>query len=423
MPVTGSVAAQFQDAVARHSGVSKDQSIGLAVSGGGDSIAMLHLAARQIDPARLKVITINHGLRAGAADEIALVASQAKALGVLHSVARWAWDGSGNLQAAARAGRWAAIRDWARSLGISTIWIGHTEDDQIETLLMRLARGSGIDGLAAMAPVAQRDGLTIVRPLLGLSREDLRAWLTAEQIDWCDDPSNDDPRFDRVRARQMYPQLQALGLTRKRLLQTVAHMQAGQASLRRAAQQFASAHVRQDAGDLIFDAAALDLETEDAPRRVMAAAFQWVGAQGYRPRFDQMCDVVARAAHGVTATLGGCILTPEPDGQVRMLREASATRPVFRDESSKLDATGVIWDSRWFLEGPLESGQEFRALGEAVKDCPDWRTSGTPRISLLGSPSVWSNGLLIAAPLAGMSNGWSARIVTDFHSSAFAIED
>ena len=221
--------------------------IGLAVSGGGDSIAMMHLAARALPADQLRVVTVNHGLRADAADEIAEVSRQAALLSVHHTVLNWTWDGTGNLQAAARAGRWASIADWTIGHQINTVFLGHTEDDQVETLLMRLARGSGIDGLTAMARADYRDGLRVVRPLLDISRGVLRDWLTAEKIKWCDDPSNDDPRFDRVRARQMFAKLEELGLTRKRLLQTIDHMQAAHKSLQIAAQDFARTTVRQDA--------------------------------------------------------------------------------------------------------------------------------------------------------------------------------
>lgn len=401
---------------------SPNDTIGLSVSGGGDSIALMHLAARQRDPKTLRAITVDHGLRAEAQDEIALVASQAASLGIDHTVRKWAWDKQGNLQAAARAGRWAEIHDWATMQNLREVWMGHTEDDQLETVLMRLARGSGIDGLTAMYPLTARDGLHILRPLLGCSRADLRAWLTQEKIAWCDDPSNDDPRFDRVRARQMFAQLEALGLTRKRLLQTVDHMQAAHVSLQSAAHEFAKHYVRQDAGDLLFAPEALDLGKADAPRRVMAAAFAWVGNRTYRPRFEPLLDTVMRAGQGATLTLGGCIMMPEEGGSVRLTREAAATMPIERPVLHA-DATGVIWDQRWFLEGPIRDGLNYKALGEGIRFCPDWRDSGMPRKSLLASPSVWKGASLLAAPLAGLSNGWSARIVADFHTSAFAIED
>ena len=400
-----------------------DGVVGLAVSGGGDSIAMMHLAARHVTAKSIYVITIDHGLRPEAADEIAQVAKQAADLGLHHTVITWQWDNKGNLQAAARAGRWAAIRSWALTHNIRNVWLGHTEDDQVETVLMRLARGSGIDGLTAMHPVSHRDGLLLFRPLLGCPRADLRTWLGAAGIAWCDDPSNDDPRFDRVRARQMFAQLQDLGLTRKRLLQTVDHMQAAHLTLQAAAQQFAKAHVRQDTGDLIFAPPALDLDKADAPRRVMAAGFGWVGSNTYRPRFEQLREVVEKARKGQTVTLGGCIMSPEADGCVRLSREAAATGETVRIATDGLDAKGVFWDQRWFLEGPLEPAFRFTALGDGIKDCPDWRSCGMPRVSLLSSPSIWRHDSLIAAPLAGFSNGWSARIVADFHSAAFAIED
>lgn len=426
MPITSAgadVPARFRAACEAQPFSHSTDMIGLSVSGGGDSIALMHLAARLIDPKRLRAVTVNHGLRPEAAEEIALVAVQSGALGIPHTVVSWEWDRTGNLQAAARAGRWAAICEWALALNIRTVLLGHTEDDQVETVLMRLARGSGIDGLTAIYSSAVRDGLGLFRPLLGLSRSALRDWLRAEKISWAEDPSNDDPRFDRVRARQMLTQLADLGLTRKRLLQTVDHMQAAHLSLQIAARQFAKDHVQQDAGDLLFAPTALDLGKADAPRRVMASAFRWVGSKTYRPRFEQLLDSVARVGKGTTVTLGGCIMSREADGRVRLTREAAAAKLVRWHGKDGAHDQGVFWDQRWFLEGPLTRGLQFQALGAGIKDCLDWRATDMPRASLLGSPSVWRGGRLIAAPLAGMSNGWSARIVADFHSTAFAIED
>lgn len=412
MSVTDTVAARFQQAVA-----SRDHGhVGLAVSGGGDSIAMMHLAVQTLGPERLTVFTVDHGLRPEAADEIALVRAQAKVLGLSHHVARWQWDGVGNLQSAARAGRWAALRNLAVELGIGEVWLGHTEDDQIETFLMRLARGSGVDGLAAMQPSSPRDGLTIFRPLLGIKRSALRGWMRAIEVTWCDDPSNEDQRFDRVKARQMSAQLATLGLTEKRVLQTIDHMQAARVTLQQAAQGFAKDNITQVAGDLIVAPEALELSQADAPRRAMAAAFRWIAGRDHRPRFDSLMDVVRRAEGGQQVTLAGCVLAPQPDGFVRLMREVAATLPV----------TGVaplIWDKRWQVTGPDVGEITVKALGEDIALCPHWRDTGLPRATLMVSPAVWQGGQLRAAPLAGLTNGWTAQIVADFHSAAFAIED
>ncbi len=426
MPVaarSSDLTEQFTRALHELGVVTPQAVIGLAVSGGGDSIAMMHLAARAVDPNRLRAVSVDHGLRPEARSEIALVANQAKDLGIEHIALGWDWDRKGNLQGAARQGRWAAMHEWAGQAGVDAILMGHTEDDQLETLLMRLARGSGIDGLTAMGRVDLRDGLRVGRPLLGISRDDLRGWLRTEQISWCEDPSNDDPRYDRVRARKMYAQLETLGLTRKRLLQTVDHMQAAQRSLRRAARDFARLHVRQDAGDLIFDPVALDLSNDDAPRRVMAAAISWVASRSYRPRFESLIARVDQLRKGHKVTLAGCVLLPLPGGGARILREAAATTPYTRPHGLDIAATGLRWDQRWHLDGPVRDGLRVQALGEGLRDCPDWRQASMPQVSLLASPSVWSGDTLIAAPLAGLSNGWSAQIVADFHSGAFGIED
>lgn len=418
MSIITDVAARFHNTLVAHA-VARDGVIGLAVSGGGDSIAMMHLAASAIAPERLIVFTIDHGLRPEAASEIGLVKAQAGVLGLRHVVAKWNWDHHGNLQAAARAGRWSAIVALAQAHNVDTIWMGHTEDDQVETFLMRLARGSGVDGLTAMRMMSKRDGLAVFRPLLDITRADLRAWLTHHAIVWCDDPSNEDARFDRVRARQMADQLGDLGLTAKRILQTVEHMQAAQQTLLHSAFDFACDHIHQEGGDLIVSQTALQITQADAPRRALAAAIGWVGSRGVRPRFEQLKGMASRALLGHTATLNGCILTSQGDGTVRLSREAAATKPM----AASLAEDALIWDQRWRLTGPSGTGLIVKSLGDGIKLCPDWRQTGIPRVSLLASPAVWQGATLVAAPMAGLSNGWTAQIVANFHSMAFAIED
>ena len=412
MPVTGDIAARFQSAIT----AQDHQRIALAVSGGGDSIAMMHLAVRALGPERLAVFTIDHGLRPEAAKEIALVRDQAGTLGLAHHVGQWSWDRTGNLQSAARAGRLDRLRDMAIKDRRTEIWLGHTVDDQVETFLMRLARGSGVDGLAAMRSWGAYNSMPIFRPLLGIKRAELRDWLRVEGIAWCDDPSNDDTRFDRVKARQMADQLGALGLTEKRVLQTIDHMQAAQVTLQEAATRFAQAHYRQNGGDLVVAKVALDLSQADAPRRALAAAIGWIGGGHLRPRFDNLRDAVKRASDGQQVTLAGCLFVPAPDGTLRLMREAAATSPM-------TGTAPLIWDKRWIIEGPEDAEITVKALGDAITQCPNWRDTGMPRQSLLASPSIWQGDQLIAAPVAGLNNGWTARIVADYPSGAFPIED
>ena len=163
MPVGQTTEERFADAVGAFGKISAP--IILAVSGGSDSTALMHLAARMLPPGQLFVVSVDHGLRPEAADEINEVARQAAALGLQHKTARWHWDGKGNLQAEARRGRLAALAKVAKAHDATWVWLGHTEDDQIETALMRLTRGSGVDGLivvsaGAMIPATRTRALT-----------------------------------------------------------------------------------------------------------------------------------------------------------------------------------------------------------------------------------------------------------------------
>ncbi|MEJ6403711.1 tRNA lysidine(34) synthetase TilS [Yoonia sp. 2307UL14-13] len=398
----------------------RDQPVILGVSGGGDSIAMMHLAAKSMPRDRILVLTINHGLRAEAAEECEFVGLQAKRLGIRHNTVYWQWDGKGNLQAAARDARFEEMAKWARRWGNPAILLGHTQDDQVETFLMRLGRGSGVDGLASMSPVSERQGVRIVRPLLNVPRAALRNWLRTHRIEWRDDPSNDDQTFDRARARQMLADLSNLGLTRERVLQSVDHMQAARTSLQIAAKDFAQKYVHQDKSDLVFFGEAVDLTSMDLPRRVMAAGLGWIAGQVHRPRFARLIEIVAQVNSGQTATLSGCLLTPEGGGKIRIAREAAAAGGFIGPSENPHDDRDAVWDGRWALKGPVEFGLRVKALGEGIVKCPDWREAGLPRTSLMASPAIWRGDELIAAPIAGLTNGWTARIVADFHDVAFA---
>lgn len=176
--------------------------IGLAVSGGPDSMAMLLLAHAAM-PDRIEVATINHGLRAEAADECALVEQLCIELGIACEVLA-VEVGEGNLQEQARLARYAALAAWAGKCGLAAIATAHHADDQAETLLMRLNRGSGVAGLAGIRArgVVPGGDLPLLRPLLDFRRIELEQVVQATGAAFASDPSNLDERFERVRVRR-----------------------------------------------------------------------------------------------------------------------------------------------------------------------------------------------------------------------------
>ncbi|HSG37757.1 MAG TPA: tRNA lysidine(34) synthetase TilS [Paracoccaceae bacterium] len=420
-----SLSARFGTALARLITLNPGDAIGVAVSGGGDSMALLDLAhawckGRKIG---LHSATVNHGLRPEAAGEADMVAAFCASRGISHDTIRWTgWDGKGNLQAAARNARRGLLADWAASQGLKAILVGHTADDQAETVLMRLARGSGVDGLAGI-PARTGGDIPFLRPLMGLGRTELRDYLIAEGIAWVDDPSNDDDAFDRVRARKMMSTLADLGLTQERLLQTAEHMQAAQKVLKAEALRRAKQDVTTDGGDLVLARSLLDMEASDTEPRLLAAAIGWVGGEAaYKPRFASLKDAAEAVLAGQTRTIGGVILSPQAGGKVRLTREAAAVAGLQTEvDPENAPEAGYIWDGRWRLlptapQSRLPAGLKIRALGNGVLSCPDWRASGLPRASLAATPAIWSDNRLESAPMAGFLNGWTAIIAQDFLS-------
>jgi tRNA(Ile)-lysidine synthase len=374
--------------------------IGVAVSGGSDSLALLH-AARAWGVV-VEAVTVDHGLRPEAAEEAAYVAEVCRGLGVPHSVLRWeGWDGRGNLQDQARQNRYALIAGWAEALRLRSVALGHTKDDQAETLLMRLAREAGVEGLASMRLVFEREGVRFDRPFLFDRRADLRAYLTSLGVRWIEDPSNEDESFGRVRARRALESLAPLGIEAEALFRVALNLRDASDALGQMASDFARAKVKAAGGDLIFDRTALRRLPAEIARRLAGHAPMFVASAAYPPRREPLDGLMEHLRAAGSVTLHGCLVTVS-DMTVRVAREHAAV-------AGLRGPTQAMWDRRWRLAGPHEDGLEVRALGEAVRACPDWRTTALPRASLLASPSVWRGDVLVAAPVAGMGNGWTAE--------------
>lgn len=388
---------------------SPPETLGVAVSGGSDSLGLLvvlHDWMKDDGPA-LHAVTVDHGLRAESAAEAAYVGEVCARLGVPHTVLHWQeWDGQGNLPDQARRARYTLMAEWAETGEISDIAVAHTADDQAETFLMRLAREAGIDGLSAMADRWIQGAVTFCRPVLGITRAELRTVLQERGIEWVDDPTNADERYDRVRARKALAGLADMGITAEGLSNVAHHMAGMRDTLYWYVKLAARNIVGLQAGDILMDRTGFESLPPEVGRRLLQEALKWVGGAEYGPRGRALNLMMEAVAEGTGMTLHGCQMTVE-SGLLRLAREAEA---VARLRSG----TGETWDRRWRLEGPETKSAEIGALGEAgLKQCPDWRESGLPAASLRASPAVWQGDELLAAPLAGLSNGWSAHLLDD----------
>jgi tRNA(Ile)-lysidine synthase len=259
----------------------------LAVSGGPDSTALLVLAARWRKRARrgpkLTAVTVDHGLRPESRREAILVKALAKRLGVLHRTIPWCGDKpTTGVQAKARAARYHLLTDAARRAGASHVLTAHTLDDQGETVLIRMARGSGLTGLAAMSRVTPLNGRLLVRPLLGLPKARLVATLRSAGIPFVEDPSNIDPRFTRARLRTLMPELASEGLGPERLARLAHRIRRADAAIETMVD--AAAGFLQDPwsgkGPIVINAAAYATLPAEVALRLMGRALALAGDEG-----------------------------------------------------------------------------------------------------------------------------------------------
>lgn len=325
----------------------------IAVSGGSDSLALLQLIRRWRDRRSgtappLLVATVDHGLRAGSAAEAEAVARQCAAWGFEHVTLPWTGDKPATgVQAAAREARYGLLVATAHARGFGQIATAHTLDDLAETFMMRLSRGSGLEGLATVLMGGQRDGIVLLRPLREVPRARLRAELTRHGATWVEDPSNDDPRYTRVRWRRLMPLLAAEGLTAERIADVGRKLFQADLAIKAQVHRYMRDHVtviraaapdvwqRYDAridspdgasfqpdrrplrvrlytADMAFD------EPEEVRRRVLSLVIRAVGGQVFAPGAEQFEALLAEI-EGAQAecgkrrrTLAGALITVEP---------------------------------------------------------------------------------------------------------------
>ena len=288
----------------------------LAVSGGPDSIALMWLAAcwrRTLSRGpRLIAVTVDHGLRAEAAREARDVKRLARTLDLPHRTLRWTGaKPETGLPAAARNARYQLLAKAARSSGATHILTAHTRDDQAETLLMRLVRGSGIAGLAAMARVTEREGVWLARPLLDVSKSQLVATLKRAKVDFADDPTNRDTHFTRPRIRAVLPVLAAEGGDARNLARLASRLGRANAAvevLADGAERYLELRSRgassQGGGAKIFDARTFAAMPEEIRLRLLLRAIDQIGHEGPAElgKVEALLSVLDRAVAPSTVT-------------------------------------------------------------------------------------------------------------------------
>lgn len=378
--------------------------LAVGCSGGADSMA-LTLLLHEWATARggtVTALTVDHRLRPDSTDEAQRVAVWLRDRDIPHEIlTRSETSVDGNLQAAARAARYDLMSRWCVRHDVLHLGLAHHREDQAETVLLRLSRGSGVDGLSAMAPVSETASVRLLRPMLDMPKARLRATLVAAGVPHIEDPSNDNPSFARVRFRRAAPMLADEGLTVKRLCDTARRMaRARQALDRAAAELLARAATLHAEGYGFLDRAALRSAPEEVGLRALARMLGCIGGTPYPPRLERLERLYAAIVDPVglrgARTLMGCRIAPVHD-QVLICREPRAAKDA-------LPASGdLLWDGRFRLRVDGGSRFELRRLGrkgwaEIVKACPEMRKTAIPAAVRPSLPTFWHLDVVASVP-------------------------
>lgn len=283
-----------------------DQRIAVAVSGGVDSVCLLHWCV--MAGLNVTALHVNHGLRDAADVESKYVADLCEKLGIECQIFYWTDDKpSSGLEAAAREARYNMMLDWCRNNDVGALFVAHQADDQIETFLMNLSRGSGVSGLSAMRSVSYRDGIKIVRPLLSVYRAELIAWCNANGAQYFADEMNDDENYTRVKIRKNRHLMSSkLGISDARILLAIENLGRARDALDGQALQMVN-QVMRDNYALFTDSFLFDV-APDIGLKFLGIVIQKIGGDCYQPRLNSLNRALSNLKSDCQFTLGHCTL-------------------------------------------------------------------------------------------------------------------
>lgn len=355
-------AAAFEALMAPLSPFEPAPRIAVAVSGGPDSLALCLLAERwaRARGGAVLGLTVDHRLRPESGAEAAQARRWLAAHAIPHRTLRWSGTRrTTGVQEEARAARLALLTGWCRRAGVLHLLLGHQREDQAETALQRLVRGSGIDGLAAMAPVRLAlepagSGVRLLRPLLSVPRAALLATLARRDQPWIDDGTNQDTRHARTRLAAAIARLGPEGLSAERLARVAARAAGDRAALDRLCTDLlaACAHPA-PAGFVTLDRNALHGAPAALALRALGRALTTVSGAPHPPRQERLERLAERLRSGDAraATLGGCRVVPKAGGIVVCREPAAASAALALAPGER-----ALWDGRFVVSLGADAG-------------------------------------------------------------------
>lgn len=379
--------------------------IGVAVSGGSDSVALLYLVCTwaKNNNKTVVAVTVDHNLRKEVKSEIKFISRICSDLSISHDVLSWKnWGGNGNLQAKARQARYKLINEWASKNNIDLVVLGHTKNDVVENFIIRMSRDSGVDGLSQILPFFSSENVNYGRPLIDIERDDLRRYLNFKKVEWIEDPSNENSKFQRVRVRKKLVHLKKMGMDLENIATVSKNLRVSRDALEFYTDRLAKTCTIFKEGDIIFKLDLFFQEPLDIQRRLLIKAIKFLGEYEFGPRRSEINNLLCSFQKRESHTLRGFHFYYYENG-MRMSREYNAINELCGKPNE-------IWDNRWFIKGPKSSNYIIKPLGEkGLSALSEWKDKDIPRLALLSSPAVWHKNELKIVLFRDRVNSWSLK--------------
>ena len=369
--------------------------IAVAVSGGADSLSLCLLADEwaRATGRSIVALSVDHALRPQSAGECHFVKGTLSAYGIEHHTLVWEGEKPlSGIQAAARQARYQLFQDWCQNEGIIDLLVGHHQNDQAETFMLRLVRGSSVDGLSAMKSASTFGNLRVLRPLLNVPKEALVTYLEDRELSWVEDPSNKDESFDRVKMRNAMEVLSAIGLTPERLSKTALSMQRVRTCLEGITEKWLNRNTKLfQEGYILLNFSALESEDEEVVLRGLRRIGMDVSGDTYPPRLERLERLLRNLRLKEDGTLMGCrwIVQNETVLICREVRDTSFPNNIysidFKDKSSDLYMR-VLGEDGWKL---------------LLSQMPELRHTNLPKPVIYALVSFWDEEGVSVVPHLG----------------------
>ena len=387
-----------------------DSKIAIAVSGGVDSMVLMNLAKESdfLNDKNVFILVVDHGLRAESKQEAKFVKNEAKKLGFPTRILKWKGSKPNKrIQEEARNKRYSLLINFCRENNINNLYLAHHLDDQIETFLFRMFRGSGLQGLTSFSSSYERNGLTLIRPLIDTPKSELISYARRKKINWVEDPSNENQKYDRVKLRKVLPLIYKEGFDKKVFLKSVKKLRLANQALDQITKEFVLKYVTINKNISIFINQELFLTApEDVQLRVLQNTIRiFSGERYYSPDYLKILNLMnwARSDNDISAkTLGGTIFRKRKGGIIlyKEVKKLNEIKPIKLSKSKY-----TAWDNRFLIKINKSVKGEISYLGnEGVKILKSKKIlgkkgfNGIPLTALYSIPAMWDGKRLISAP-------------------------